>query len=261
MAKVVVLPERRPQGRGQDAVPDRRLAAAAARRQDAGRPRRPRRARRARASRSCAPASPAGTRSSPTRRSRPSAQRLDAAAAPALRCWPWLGDLTDLPLRKPSDPPSPRSACSRASSTRSRATRALLAWKGVDEPRNPYRGDNWIRPAGPRARLREGQGARPGPPGRDHPDAAEHGRRADAVPAGARHHRRRHLPGLVPAGRARRRQEQGHQRRRRRDAQDARRRGPEAGVDDAADRVERRRPRAGPAGPVPRFPCSTTSAS
>ena len=24
----------------------------------------------------------------------------------------------------------------------------LLAWKSVDEPRNPYRGDDWIRPAG-----------------------------------------------------------------------------------------------------------------
>ena len=31
---------------------------------------------------------------------------LDRAAATGLRCWTWLGDLPDLPLRKPGDPPS-----------------------------------------------------------------------------------------------------------------------------------------------------------
>src|SRR5262249_46380700 len=33
---------------------------------------------------------------------------LDAAAAAGVRCWPWLGDLPDLPLRKQGDPPSSR---------------------------------------------------------------------------------------------------------------------------------------------------------
>ena len=55
----------------------------------------------------------------------------------------------------------------------------LLAWKGIDEPRNPFRGADWIRPAG-LVGLREGQGARPGPPARDHPGASEHDRGARA---------------------------------------------------------------------------------
>src|SRR5262249_6434955 len=35
-------------------------------------------------------------------------KNLDAAVAAGLRCWPWLGELPNLPTTKPGDPPSPR---------------------------------------------------------------------------------------------------------------------------------------------------------
>src|SRR4051794_21842162 len=35
-------------------------------------------------------------------------ERLDEAASVGVHCWPWLGELTDLPLRKPGDPPGPK---------------------------------------------------------------------------------------------------------------------------------------------------------
>ena len=76
---------------------------------------------------------------------------------------------------------------------------ALGAWKGVDEPRNRFRGENWIRPAG---LVRGYQRVKALDP--NHPLVITHApgspaAAADAVPPGARHHRRRHLPGLVPA--------------------------------------------------------------
>jgi hypothetical protein len=63
---------------------------------------------------------------------------LDAVGAHGLRAWLWLGDaaVDDSPLLAQivdgigGHP-------------------ALGAYKGVDEPRNPFRGANWIRPAGP----------------------------------------------------------------------------------------------------------------
>ena len=73
---------------------------------------------------------------------------LDAAAAHGLHCWLYLGDLPDLP---------PRAAGTQASTREQMLTRltatfkdhpGLGAYKGVDEPRNPFRGENWIRPAG-----------------------------------------------------------------------------------------------------------------
>src|SRR5262245_1896923 len=73
---------------------------------------------------------------------------LDAAAAHGLSCWPWLGELTDLPARNPNDPPSPKEQVLTKVVNGLKGHGALLAWKSVDEPRNPFRGDNWIRPAG-----------------------------------------------------------------------------------------------------------------
>ena len=73
---------------------------------------------------------------------------LDAAAAHGLHCWLYLGELPDLP---------PRAAGTQASTREQMLTRVaatfkdhpgLGAYKGVDEPRNPFRGENWIRPAG-----------------------------------------------------------------------------------------------------------------
>src|SRR5262245_14119972 len=73
---------------------------------------------------------------------------LDAAAAGGLHAWPWLGNLTDLPLRKPGRPPSVDERVLTQVVNALKRHEALLAWKGVDEPRNPFRGDDWIRPAG-----------------------------------------------------------------------------------------------------------------
>ncbi len=63
---------------------------------------------------------------------------LDAVGAHGLRAWLWLGDAAadDSPLlAQIVDGIGGHSA--------------LGAYKGVDEPRNPFRGANWIRPAGP----------------------------------------------------------------------------------------------------------------
>ena len=58
---------------------------------------------------------------------------LDAAAAHGLKCWVWLGTLTNLPAGAPRP-----SACYDASSRRCSGHPALGAWKGHDEPRNPF---------------------------------------------------------------------------------------------------------------------------
>jgi hypothetical protein len=70
--------------------------------------------------------------------------RLDAAAAHGLGCWVWLGNLANLPAAAGS--PTERSLTRVVNAFGSHP--ALLAWKGVDEPRNPFRGAGWIRPAG-----------------------------------------------------------------------------------------------------------------
>jgi hypothetical protein len=75
-------------------------------------------------------------------------KRLDAAAAHGLHCWPWLGELTDLPLVKPGEPPSLKEQVLAKVVNALKGHDGLLAWKSVDEPRNPFRGENWIRPAG-----------------------------------------------------------------------------------------------------------------
>ncbi|MBA2333237.1 MAG: hypothetical protein H0V94_10665, partial [Actinobacteria bacterium] len=71
--------------------------------------------------------------------------RLDAAAASGLHCWLYLGDVPDLP--------SARQAAGRERLLSSivsavKGHPGLGAYKGIDEPRNPFRGVNWIRPAG-----------------------------------------------------------------------------------------------------------------
>jgi hypothetical protein len=63
---------------------------------------------------------------------------LDAVGARGVRAWLWLGDAAadDSPLLgQIADGLGGHPA--------------LGAYKGVDEPRNPFRGENWIRPAGP----------------------------------------------------------------------------------------------------------------
>jgi len=69
---------------------------------------------------------------------------LDALALHGLHGWSWLGDLTNLP-------PGPSSPQAKQLATVGDALQghaALAAYKGVDEPRNPFRGANWIRPDG-----------------------------------------------------------------------------------------------------------------
>ena len=70
--------------------------------------------------------------------------KLDTAAKHGLLCWLWLGDLTDLPTTAGS----PRERLLAKVVNGLKGHPALGAWKGIDEPRNPFRGANWIRPAG-----------------------------------------------------------------------------------------------------------------
>jgi hypothetical protein len=70
--------------------------------------------------------------------------KLDTAAKHGLLCWLWLGDLTDLPPAAGS----PRERVLARVVNGLKGHPALGAWKGVDEPRNTFRGANWIRPAG-----------------------------------------------------------------------------------------------------------------
>ncbi len=69
----------------------------------------------------------------------------DAAAARGLHCWLYLGDVPDLP---PPGPPSANEQLLAKIVAAFEAHPGLGAYKGVDEPRNPLRGDRWIRPAG-----------------------------------------------------------------------------------------------------------------
>ena len=71
-------------------------------------------------------------------------KKLDAAAARGLLCWLWLGDLTNLPSQAGSE--TEKLLALVVNGLKGHA--ALGVWKGVDEPRNPFRGDKWIRPAG-----------------------------------------------------------------------------------------------------------------
>ena len=89
---------------------------------------------------------------------------LDAAAAHGLRAWLWLGNVPNLPPASPGQPPSPQEQLLTRIADGLQGHPGLGAYKGVDEPRNPFRGANWIRPAGlVRAyeRLRRLDGAHP----------------------------------------------------------------------------------------------------
>jgi hypothetical protein len=73
---------------------------------------------------------------------------LDAAAQHGLHCWLYLGELPDLPARTAGTQASTREQMLNRVATTFREHPALGAYKGVDEPRNPFRGNDWIRPAG-----------------------------------------------------------------------------------------------------------------
>ena len=69
-----------------------------------------------------------------------------AAAGHGLRCWLWLGTTADFP--PPAANPSVNEQLLTKIVSAFRRDPALLAYKGIDEPRNPFRGTGWIRPAG-----------------------------------------------------------------------------------------------------------------
>ena len=72
----------------------------------------------------------------------------DAAAAHGLHCLLWLGELTNLPARTAAQPPSANEQLLRKIVTAFKDHPGLGAYKGIDEPRNPFRGKNWVRPEG-----------------------------------------------------------------------------------------------------------------
>ena len=73
---------------------------------------------------------------------------LDAATANGLLCWLQLGDLPDLPPRTAGTQASTREQMLSRIATSLKDHPGLGAYKGIDEPRNPFRGADWIRPDG-----------------------------------------------------------------------------------------------------------------
>jgi len=69
--------------------------------------------------------------------------KLDAARAHGLACWVWLGSLTNLPPGAPS--PAERMLTRVVEGLREHP--ALGAWKGQDEPRNPFNPARSVPPA------------------------------------------------------------------------------------------------------------------
>ena len=74
--------------------------------------------------------------------------QLDAAAAAGLLCWLYLGEVPDLPARAAGQQASAREQMLSSIAASLKNHPGLGAYKGVDEPRNPFRGNNWIRPDG-----------------------------------------------------------------------------------------------------------------
>lgn len=72
----------------------------------------------------------------------------DAAAESGLHCWLYLGETPNLPERRPGQPPSANEQLLTRIVSEFRDHPGLGAYKAIDEPRNPFRGDKWIRPAG-----------------------------------------------------------------------------------------------------------------
>jgi hypothetical protein len=72
---------------------------------------------------------------------------LDAAASLGLHCWTYLGDLPDLPAPGTGQPSANEQLLTKVVSAL-KDHPGLAGYKGIDEPRNPFRGDAWIRPAG-----------------------------------------------------------------------------------------------------------------
>jgi hypothetical protein len=70
--------------------------------------------------------------------------RLDAAAAHGLHCWPWLGQVPNLPTRAGSA----REQLLVRIVNGLKDHPALGAYKGIDEPANPFSGPNRIPAAG-----------------------------------------------------------------------------------------------------------------
>jgi hypothetical protein len=68
----------------------------------------------------------------------------DAAQAAGLHCWLWLGETPNLP----TTPNSANEQLLARITAEFKGHPGLGAYKGFDEPRNPFRGANWIRPAG-----------------------------------------------------------------------------------------------------------------
>jgi hypothetical protein len=73
---------------------------------------------------------------------------LDAAAANGLHCWLYLGEVPNLPARAAGQQASAREQMLSSIAGELKGHPGLGAYKGIDEPRNPFRGANWIRPEG-----------------------------------------------------------------------------------------------------------------
>ena len=78
--------------------------------------------------------------------SRSSARSSTPPARTACARWLWLGDAGNLP--PPAAQPSEQERLLARIADGVQGHPALGAYKGIDEPRNPFRGANWIRPAG-----------------------------------------------------------------------------------------------------------------
>jgi hypothetical protein len=72
----------------------------------------------------------------------------DTLAGKGLGGWLWLGNTPDFPPPKAGQPASVNEQLMTKIVTALRSHTALLAYKGVDEPRNPERGPDWVRPGG-----------------------------------------------------------------------------------------------------------------
>ena len=107
--------------------------------------------------RDAATGGPAGSRSS----SPPSAPSSTRPPRHGLQCWLYLGELPDLPPRAAGTQASTREQMLTQVATTFKDHPGLGAYKGVDEPRNPFRGENWIRPAGLVRAAQAAEGARP----------------------------------------------------------------------------------------------------